>query len=253
MLCALIRLLSLSTLSGIAIRLAFRSHPVEAGISVLKGRYREMASFLVQTSLNATLKLFGRNIDVLILGTFRDSAEVGLYRIGKDFVGFLHRLTSSMTGPATAEIGKLWAQSDIVAFRSFVKRLTGILAALLIPATLAVVAGCELLIQVTVGPEFVGAAAAVRIMVWGTLVYGIFSWAGNALTVMGRPGIVTMSTAARNCVLIAVSLLAVPRFGFMGAACAMTISDLAGRVSLWLFYALSKRRQPTPRSPSGET
>jgi len=83
----------------------------------LKGRRKEIFSFLAFNDLNALLGMISKQLDVVILGYFRNSTEVGYYKLAKSLAGVM----GYITGPLQAVLYPRWAQAQAIQSRGAVR------------------------------------------------------------------------------------------------------------------------------------
>jgi O-antigen/teichoic acid export membrane protein len=200
------------------IRSSVRQNRVQGKISLLKGKLRGMFKFILNTNLHETLNLFTRNIDVMILGYFRGSTEVGYYRLAKTFVSGFELIGGPFYTAIYPQLSMMWSAHKIDEFKGFIKRVSGFMVILAAPLALAFFILVPYLIKYVIGPEFMHTAEPARIMLFGIFIAIIFLWVRPAFLSMGRPGTLTLINLFNAAVMFALSLLIVPKLGYIGSA-----------------------------------
>jgi O-antigen/teichoic acid export membrane protein len=207
------------------------AEPGPSGLGLLRPRLREFVGFSIHNSLTTWLAALIRQVDVLILAAFRGDAQVGYFRLAKQFAKLLLRLTDPVYQAIYPELVRLREQvDDLSEIRRFISQTMSRVLLLIVPATIMIGLGAPIIIEMTVGSEFLPAAAAVRIMAAGVLVNAALVWARPLALTAGRPVVSTIAFVVSAVVLVAGSALLVPRYGFLGSAVTflLTMSTAAG-------------------------
>lgn len=207
----------------------------EARLALLKARFREMASFLAYTNLNEFLSLFTRNVDVLFLGYFRGAAEAGLYKLAKSFAGAVGLLAEPLYTSVFPAITGLIARGERARAASLARRLSLTAAAIFIPLCAAMALAAPFLVTRAAGAAYLAAAPALGIMVWGGAVGGIFAWVRPMLLAIGRADVPAKINAAGAALLVACSVVLVPRYGYLASAAVSLLPWVLGHAAALLF------------------
>ena len=216
---------------------------INAKISLLRDKWREITKFLLNTNFNEFLTLFTKNIDILILGYFRAPLEVGYYRLAKNLVSALNLIGNPISTAIYPQLSKMWSGNKITELKTFIKRVTIFMSSITLPTALAVFIFIPWIIKYTVGGEFIPATLSVRIILWGILVSIIFSWTRPVLLSMGRPGILTSANAFNAITMFIFSLMLVPKLGYIGSSLMYVYPYLAGHIiSIFAFILILKPR-----------
>jgi O-antigen/teichoic acid export membrane protein len=217
----------IASFAGSAILLYFAVKEVRSSVmpgrargslSLLKGQFGEMSKFILNTNLHESLNLFTKNIDVMILGYFRSSVEVGYYRLAKTFISGFELISGPFYTAIYPQLSAMWSEHKIDEFKGFIRRVTLFMASLSLPIGLAFFILVPYLIQYLVGAEFLRAVEPARIMLFGILIAMVFLWVRPAFLSMGRPGTLTLINLSNAVIMFAASLLIVPRLGYIGSA-----------------------------------
>jgi PST family polysaccharide transporter len=204
--------------------------PGPASLSLLRPRLRELVGFSIHNWLTSVLALVTREVDVLILAAFRGDREVGFYRMAKNFTRLLVHVYDPVYQAIYPELVRLREQvEDMREVWRFIRRTMGWVLALFVPLTIMIALGAPIIVRMSVGSEFLPAAPAVRIMVFGVLVNAALVWSRPLALTAGRPDVSTKAFAASAVILAVTSALLVPRFGYMGSAVTylITLSSVA--------------------------
>lgn len=203
---------------------------ITGGMSLLKDRWREVAAFLININFNESITLVAKNIDVLILGYFRAPAEVGFYRLAKNFTEMLSLLSNSVYTAIYPQFSRLWADKRKEEFKVLIKRITVFMGGITLPLTVGLFLAIPWIVRVFVGEGFFPVASLVKIMVWGITVAVVTLWVRPVFLSMGRPGVLTVINVCNALMLIILSLIFVPRFGYFASAIIYTYPYVAGHL-----------------------
>jgi O-antigen/teichoic acid export membrane protein len=214
---------------------------ISGKLSLLKHRSREIAMFLINTNLNESLTLITKNIDILILGYCRAPSEVGFYRLAKNFVEILSLFSSSVYTAIYPKFSKLWADNKISEFKDLIKRTTIFMGILALPITVVMFLGAPWIINIFMGTGFLPAVFAIRVMLWGFIVAVVFLWVRPVFLSMGKPGTLTIINTFNAVIMVILSLIFVPKFGYFASAVIYTYPYIAGHLlAIFVFLRILK-------------
>lgn len=141
----------------------------------------EMWSFVTSVFLSSTAAALTKNIDVLFLGYFRPLAEVGLFRLAKQFVDVVLGAAGGLMTAIYQDFNELLAAGQYREAIRAIRRLSGSWAPLAVVCGLLVGLATKPLIVLLFGPDFVAAAPAFRWMLAGITANVAFFWAHSLL------------------------------------------------------------------------
>lgn len=205
-------------------------------ISLIAGRWKEIRGFMLTTNVHEFLNLFTKNMDVLLLGYFRNATEVGYFRLAKSFVSTVSVVSTPFYRAFFPQLATLWSRNKHIAFNSLVKRFTALVSLFAVPAAIIIALLSPLIIRLTVGGQFLPSVYAIRVMIWGMLLSTVCCWLRPALLAMGKPGILMISNAFTAVTLMLLSLLFVPSAGYRASAYLFLYTYLPGHVAGIIAY-----------------
>jgi len=179
---------------------------------------------------------FAERIDVLMIGLFRDEAQVGVYAVGSALARGLLVLVAStvpVIGTLAAEAVGRGSAEDIARLHRTVTRWMLFFSA---PLAAGLLLFPEEAVTLLFGREYAAAAATVRILVVAYLSGILAGPVGLLLNTMGKTHWTLANMAIRTAVNIVLNLILIPRFGIVGAAWG-TVGSLvfsSGLMLLWL-------------------
>jgi O-antigen/teichoic acid export membrane protein len=202
--------------------------------------------------LSAAMTLVNGQTDVIVLGMYRDDAEIGVYRVAVQMatmVIFGLQVVNLIQGP---HIAHLYALKDMKRLQTLVTRSSQGILLLTIPIVLLVVLFGRPIIRIAFGAEYEGAYVPLVILCVGQLVNASMGSVGSLLNMTGHERDTTRSIFVGACVNILLNFALTPVWGMRGAAIATASTLIVWNMIMWrLVYrrtgiqasALVRRRQ----------
>ncbi|MEW6144783.1 MAG: oligosaccharide flippase family protein [Thermodesulfobacteriota bacterium] len=192
-----------------------------ADIFLIRGQWKEIAWFLGNTSFMATLKTGSdKYLGLMILGFFAGKDAVAFYRIANSVAAVLNRIVDTLYEAIFPELVKLTTVNAMEEFKSFIKDSTKNLMKLIVPVTVLIIVFAGPIVRLVFGGEYAPATNTLRILALAVLVARYTYWINPALLAMGMPGIRTAFYVLTTVVYLALMLLLVPSYSYVGAALA---------------------------------
>ncbi len=188
-------------------------------------------------------------MDILVLGVFVSSAVVGVYSVAWSLAAFLALFGKSVTKAMFPEISKGSARQDRQAVRSLAREGIGYAGLVTLPGLVggALLADRLLLIY---GPEFVGGATVLSILIAAVLVNGYQSQYLNVLNAIDRPELSFRVNGAFLVSNVGLNVVLIWAYGSLGAAIATFLSACLG-LGLAHWFAASEIEIPVPSGRIG--
>jgi len=199
-----------------------------------------IVSFGAVIGVAGFISYFNYRIDQLLVAWLDGTAGAGAYSRAVTVAEALWLVSTSIAIASYASVGTM-NRHEAAALTTTGVRHT--LLVVVIGAAVTLLAA-PLVLAVLFGDRYTGATASLRILCVGTALFAPQSILANYFTVqMGKPWI-SMSVAATSCLInVVVSILLIPRVGYVGGAWATTISyALVGGMSVAIFLANSDSR-----------
>jgi O-antigen/teichoic acid export membrane protein len=152
----------------------------------LKGRYREILGFIAFNDLNALLTMIPQQLDVVLLGYFRNPTEVGYYKLAKSLSSAVNYLVGPLRSVTYPELSRLWSIGDRQGLRQKVRRLAvqvGLPLGLLALIGVLFISPVLLLL---VGDSYLPAVSAGQIMIAGNIVWLLGFWLRPLYLALGK-------------------------------------------------------------------
>lgn len=174
-------------------------------------------------------------IDIIMLGSLRGQAEVGLYSAAyrlTDALVFLPTVLTTSTFPLMSKYYKESFDSFSFAYTRTFKYLfaTGLLIAVLV--TFA----SSKIIQIVYIPEFQGSTIALQILIWTTAIMFITTLISTACISSGNQQVASKRAIIAALLNVILNLILIPRIGYIGAAIATVLSTFVAMMFglLWI-------------------
>jgi O-antigen/teichoic acid export membrane protein len=213
--------------------LFFTNRPAE-----LPGKERSFStSFWLKSSipfaLTAGLQLINGRTDILILGLFRDNAEIGIYRVATQvaaLVVFGLRVVNAIQGPHIAHI---YAQGDKKLLQKLVTSSSRAIILVSLPVATLVVLFGEFGIRIIFGAEYVSAYLPLVILCAGQLVNASTGSVASLLNMTGHERDTTKSALAAAIANIVLNVTLTPVWGMTGSAIATAATLIIWNTLMW--------------------
>lgn len=184
--------------------------------------------------------IFHQRLDIFLLTAFASLSAVGEYSAAVRVVQIVSLLTGTLA-PALLPRATRTGESPAL-LRAYLRHsavLSGVIGVLVCAIWLPAPA----IFEIFFGDEYRGAATVARILLVGTALIAVYVPLAQLLLAYNQPRRMFYLAALKLCIIAAVGVSLVPRFGSTGAALAVTLSDAAA-----LIYVLLVLRQPIRRA-----
>jgi O-antigen/teichoic acid export membrane protein len=205
----------------------------------LKGRARGIArafpgiwSFMLSLKATVTIRRSTGDLDVLLIGALLDPAAVGLYHVAKRFGDATLKIGVPIQQAIFPDTARLWARREIRRLRQGVFQidlLTGGLAACVLAG---VALNTDLVLRLTVGPDYADAAILVILQLLATTTALFGTALRPVLLSMGLQILLLKIVIVSTLAFYATLAIALPLLGVVGASLAHIVQN-----GLWLLAA----------------
>ncbi|MFC1847145.1 flippase [Chloroflexota bacterium] len=198
---------------------------------------RELLMFSLPLLGSSIVTMLMINVDTLMLGYYKTMDMVGLYNAAHPLATFISIPLTALILIYTPVATGLFSRNKMTELRRNYIVLTKWLVSLTLPVFLVVALFPEATVRLFFGQEYIGAAAALRILSIGFIFNNLLGPNAETLIAKGHPRFIlwaTVSTAAMNIVL---NMLLIPPMGMEGAAIgsAISLTSINAVRSLWLY------------------
>jgi O-antigen/teichoic acid export membrane protein len=230
---------------GISVMILIRGATAIAGVgsremrSVTLDGSKAILAFCLPLTFSNSLGAIAPRSDVLILGYWVTSAEVGVYSAAGQTAAVLALFLGSLNTLCAPTIGEIAATRDLARLRQVYQSIARWTLVCTAPVfVLLVMFGHDIL--ALFGGAFSGGVACLVILAFGQLVYSVSGLSSTILLMFGHSRTVMWNTFVLAVLLVGTNWVCIPRWGIMGAAIAVAISMAAVTVisacEVWSLY-----------------
>ena len=211
---------------------------IQFTISNYKKYTKKLMLFGNQLILVNAANIINYQADTILIGYFLAATDVGYYAVAVSLSRFFWRVPEAIhrvTYPTTSEY---WAKNKFDSLNKMIDKSMKYSACLLLIVGLGVWFFAKEIIVFLFGQAFFPAILPLRILIIGTVLFGIYKSIGGTLPAIGRPDLsfkISVVGATAN-VVLNVSLI--PRFGIAGAAVATITSFII--ITIFSSYFIKK-------------
>lgn len=183
--------------------------------------------------LTAAMQLINGRTDVLVLGVFRDPAEVGIYRVAVQLatiVIFAQQAVNAIQGPHVAH---MYAAGDLKKLQKMITKSSRAILAFSLPVVLLLALFGGPIIRLAFGPEYAGAYWPLLILCAGQLVNASMGAVANVLNMSGHERDTTRLVMVGAVLNVGLNLTLAPIFGMIGAAIATASGLIVWNFLMW--------------------
>jgi O-antigen/teichoic acid export membrane protein len=216
------------TLAWVLIRRTWGGSIFHGDLKSLNGGWREIFGFLVYTDLTSLVATIPNQLDLLVLGYFRNPTEVGYYKLAKSISVVVRYVTKPLQTVTYPELNRLAVLGHAHAFGQKVRKL---LTWIGLPLGVLVLLGTALIsfvLPIVVGEAYLPALHATQLLCAGAGVSLAFFWTRPVYLATGQ---VQQMFLISSSVIVVFALLypfAVREWGYMGSAIWMLSLQIVG-------------------------
>jgi O-antigen/teichoic acid export membrane protein len=180
-------------------------------------------------------------IDTLMLGSFKSTAEVGLYNAAHPLANFISSPLSALLVLYMPVTSGLYAQGLMPEMRRNFAILTKWLCSLTLPLFLILFLFPETVLNFLFGANYIFAANALRILSIGYIINNFLGPNGSTLIAIGESKFLMWATAATAILNIGLNIALIPPLGIVGAAIASVVAITSINLTrCWKLYSLTE-------------
>lgn len=194
---------------------------------------RNWISSALSLSLVSGMMLINQNTDIIMLGVFRPTEEVGLYRVAISSASLVAFGLNAVTMVAAPEFARLHRVGDTARLARVARHTAQLIFMLALPIALFFVFFGADFLGFAFGEEFRQAHLSLAILSLGQLVNGAFGSVGALLNMTGHERATARGVAWAAAINILLNCLLIPPFGLTGAAVATAIAMAVWNLLLW--------------------
>ena len=211
-------------ISWMLIRRTWGAFPYRGNLQALERERRQLFSFLFYNNMNALLGMIPKQLDIIILGYFRNPTEVGYYQLAKKFTSIVSYLVRPLQSVSYPQMARLWGLGNAKDLRQKVRKFALYIGLPLGLAILASLLFVPIILPVVFGEEYRPAVTAMQYLLVGSAIWLAVFWL--------RPLYFTMDKVKQWGIGIGVyalvfALLSIPltfHYGYLGMSLSQSVS-----------------------------
>ncbi len=169
----------------------------------------------------------GMGIDVLLVSVLASVRESGIYAAAFRFAPALVLARSALDYAFGPKVAFLWGQRDHQSIADLYRVSSGVALAWTMPMAVVLVLFARPILSAFFGPGYAEGALALAVLTVGFVADGATGCNTSLLAMIGRPWLVLINGLAGGVLTVAICWLAVPRYGIVGAALAVSLARVA--------------------------
>lgn len=225
----------------------WRMTPTQARVASTFRVEREVVAFSATAFGIAAVEFVLAQADKVVLGYYLDPKQVGIYAVAMALVGFVPIALQSVNQIFSPTIAELHSMGNHKLLQQLYATLTKWILVLTIPLAFTVIIFSRTLVGIF-GHGFEAGAAVLAIGAVGQLFNCAVGSVGYLLLMSGNQLQLIKIQACNAALMIALSLMLVPRFGITGAAAAAAFTVVT--TNLWSLAAVSRNLGLSPYNAS---
>jgi len=186
--------------------------------------HRELLVFSAPVVVTATMGLVFSNIDIFMLGYFsRSTGDVGIYNAVYPLATLLSNALTVFGFLFMPIISELHSNGELDQMRRIYQVVSKWILISTLPLFFALTFYPEVVIGSTFGSEYSVGGFALTLLAIGFFTHAVAGPSGDALTALGRTRLVMYDNVSVAIVNVALNLVLIPRYSYVGAAIATTV------------------------------
>ena len=178
-------------------------------------------------------------IDILMLGYFLTSTEVGYYTVAVSLSRFFWLVPRAIGTVAFPAISEYWAKDNHHAINRLVAKSTKYSACILVFAGMSVIFFAKDIITFLFTPEFLPAVLPLTILVIGTVISGVLRSISGIFASVGKVNLTVKISAIAATGDVLLNIILIPLYGIIGAAVATTAASILSAIAIIYFLRAS--------------
>jgi len=214
--------------AGICAGVAVNSHFLRFHAALFGWRHvRTMLPYATWGFFTALAGVLAIYADIVLVGYFLDSTEVGFYRAPLQLAALALFVSTSLSTSLFPRISRWKEEHETESIRHAAARALSYSLILALPLVTGGLILGERLLYFLYGSPFVVATAAFSLILVAQVSMVFFSLDTMVLGALGQPGKVFLVNAVSAMILVVLELVMIPTYGITGAAAALLLSCVA--------------------------
>jgi O-antigen/teichoic acid export membrane protein len=185
-------------------------------------------------------------VDLLLLGAFRPSAEVAVYKLARALASLIVRFSDPFFAAILPDLSRLYSSGRREEYLALIKRSMATMGPLMFCAALGGTLVANFVPTITSGKAYIAAGPLFAFGIWGFAIGGAFFWTWPAAVSIGRADLGTKVGFIVVTVQLALAVLLVPRYGALGNMAALVATYVVGQPLLAWLVLRALKTKPLP-------
>jgi O-antigen/teichoic acid export membrane protein len=217
--------ISVAVAMGMLLLFVHRLFPLNRPLNPAKRNVRGMLGFTLPVYLTRVLSRFSGHIESLILGSLGLVSGVGVYTTALRLSGVGMLFHQSLQRIAMPMISELYSQGERKQLNRMYRTLTKWGLTFNLPIFLTIALFAEPLLSIF-GSDFVAGASGLVILAFANLFNASTGVCGSMITMSGHSKLTFINSIEYLVINIALDIVLIPRWGVVGAALAVTLTEV---------------------------
>lgn len=183
--------------------------------------------------LTGTVGALAFNIDIVMLGWWRDAEEIGLYSASQKIVFLLYSLPAILASAFFPALSRLIGHKEDNKIKQLMEKGAAASFVIAIPMAVGGIILADPIIELIYKQEYLSSAPIFQILIATLLIVFPSTLIANALIAYNQQKKLGLYTALGASVNIALNAVLIPGYGAAGAAIATLISQYANNIPAW--------------------
>lgn len=191
---------------------------------------KEIFFYSLPLFMSVFLNIFLNRTDILMLGYFGSTADVGIYSLAAKLSQVVFIISVSVYGIFAPVVSELFAKDDRLKLKKIFSQSTRYSAIVTVPIFGVLILSHKTLLSVF-GKEFASGGEVLLILGFAFLINSILGFAGQMLLMSGRSKLILMDSIGGAGLNILLNWYFIPKWGMAGAAWATMIATVAVNIA----------------------
>ena len=209
---------------------------------------KKLLSFSWPLALTGVTFLFISKTDIVLLGYYMSSKDVGIYTAALSITGMLTFVGSAFEWIFLPVISKYFATGQLDELKSLFKSSSKWMFLIVLPVFLFILLFSEEIIRLLFGVEYVEGSLALIILAFGISMNMLTGLTGNMLVGSGHTKLNLLSEIIGGITNISLNIMLIPIYGIIGAAIGTAASYFTRNLSSLAFVYKTTKTHPFKKS-----
>ncbi len=175
------------------------------------------------------------NVDILMLGWWRTSAEIGFYSVGQKIVGMLYIIGGLLATAVAPAFFRIIYENDNERIKAATTKIMVIVLLIALPLVIGGIILGGQIIKLVFGSDYINAIPVFRILISSLLVIYPFSILNNIIFAYNKQAKMLGYAIVASLTNVIFNAALIPVYGIIGAAIATLFANFLNVVFMWRF------------------